>query len=204
MHRLSFSFLLIFFSFLQVIRTQNSFQQGYFINSEGERIDCLIKNRDWKNNPDRIEYKNSQEATSQVVTIKRMQEFGIGDAVKFVKAYVEVDRSSERMDKISYTKQPQFSREEHLIKVLMEGTVNLYSYEEVDLVRFFYQKEGGSIEPLVFKSFRTSENLIAKNEEYKSELWEQLKCDGITLDDIQSLEYRKESLVTFFSKYLNA
>jgi hypothetical protein len=201
MHRLSFSFLLIFFSFLQVIRTQNSFQQGYFINSEGERIDCLIKNRDWKNNPDRIEYKNSQEATSQVVTIKRMQEFGIGDAVKFVKAYVEVDRSSERMDKISYTKQPQFSREEHLIKVLMEGTVNLYSYEEVDLVRFFYQKEGGSIEPLVFKSFRTSENLIAKNEEYKSELWEQLKCDGITLDDIQSLEYRKESLVTFFSKY---
>ncbi len=200
MTRLNILLLLFFLSSIQLI-AQSNFQPGYYINSQGERISGLIKNQDWKNNPERIDFKNNEESASEVITIRDIQEFGINEAVKFIKAYVEVDRSSERTDKISYTKNPQFNREQHLLKILIEGEVNLYSYEEVDLVRFFYQKNGGDIEPLVFKSFRTEDNRISKNEAYKSELWEVLKCPSITLDDIQRLEYREENLVSFFTTY---
>ncbi len=33
------------------IYAQNSYQKGYFILDSNERIECLIKNKDWDENP---------------------------------------------------------------------------------------------------------------------------------------------------------
>ena len=30
--------------------SQTKFQKGYFIKTNGDKVECLIKNEDWKNN----------------------------------------------------------------------------------------------------------------------------------------------------------
>ena len=37
--------------------SQIIFENGYFIDESNNRIECLIKNIDWKNNPTEFEYK---------------------------------------------------------------------------------------------------------------------------------------------------
>lgn len=36
--------------------SQISFQKGYYIDNTNQKINCLIKNIDWKNNPTEFEY----------------------------------------------------------------------------------------------------------------------------------------------------
>ncbi len=196
------SLLFLLFIFLGFTSySQFAFEKGYFINNSGDRIECLIKNLDWRNNPKKIEYKLNSESATETVFMEGIQEFGINNGVKFVRSFVEMDRSSNQEEKMSYKKNPEFRRERLLLKVLIEGEAILYSYGEASLSRFFYKTQNSEIKQLVFKSYKTSDNKVAKNEEYKSELWENLKCTTILLEDIQNLEYNKRSLSAYFIKY---
>ena len=68
-------------SFSQII-----FENGYFIDDSDSKIECLIKNIDWKNNPTEFEYKLSPNEAIQKATIQTVKEFGIN-----VKGEVEED-----------------------------------------------------------------------------------------------------------------
>jgi cellulose synthase/poly-beta-1,6-N-acetylglucosamine synthase-like glycosyltransferase len=57
--------------------TQNSFLKGYYINNSNERVDCLIKNNDWLNNPTQFEYKLSENSEKKIQTINSVKEFEI-------------------------------------------------------------------------------------------------------------------------------
>ncbi len=48
--------MLLSFSFLNA---QNNFEEGYYIDNSGNKINCLIKNLDWKNSPESIVVKNN-------------------------------------------------------------------------------------------------------------------------------------------------
>ena len=37
--------------------SQIKFENGYFINNSDEKIECLIKNKDWDDNPVKFNYK---------------------------------------------------------------------------------------------------------------------------------------------------
>jgi hypothetical protein len=39
--------------------SQISFENGYFVNEANKRIECLIKNIDWKDNPTDFKYKET-------------------------------------------------------------------------------------------------------------------------------------------------
>ena len=40
--------------------SQVSFEKGYHIDNNDQKISCLIKNLDWKNNPTKFEFKLSE------------------------------------------------------------------------------------------------------------------------------------------------
>lgn len=50
--------------------SQIAFEKGYFINESNKRVDCLIKNVDWRSNPKKFEYKLSQNDTVQEATVQ--------------------------------------------------------------------------------------------------------------------------------------
>ena len=87
-----------------------------------------------------------------------------------------------------------------LLKVLVEGKANLYSYVEGNLFRYFYSLDNNKIEQLVFKSYIIDEK-YGENNKYKQQFLNELKCDGITLNQVERLEYKKNSLTNFFKKF---
>jgi hypothetical protein len=156
---------------------------------------------DWKDNPTEFKYKLSENDETKKANIKSVKEFGIDNISKYIRSTVNIDRSSENIDRLSIIKKPIFKEEELFLKVLVEGKASLHLYEDGDLKRFFYNKENTHIKQLVYKSYRTSDNQIGENNLYKNELWSNLNCSTFNRNKAENLEYYKNSLIDFFVEY---
>lgn len=183
--------------------SQTSFEKGYFINNSEEKIECLIKNIDWKNNPTEFEYILSDNEDSKMANIESVQEFGIYNFSKFKKAKVDIDRSSDKILYMNSERNPSFQNEVIFLKSIIEGKANLYSYEDGNLIRFFFSKDGSSIKQLVFKRYLNSDKDIIRNDQYRQQLLNELNCEAITVGDIKKTDYQKNDLNKLFIKYNN-
>lgn len=183
--------------------SQNIFEKGYFISNNDQKIECLIKNNDWKSNPSSFEYKVSENSKIIVVDIKAAKEFGIYTFSKHVRSTVKLDKSSENINELSTEKDPAFVEEVLFLKVLVEGKSNLYYYLDGNVQRFFYNVENATIEPLVYKKYLFSPSRIEENNQFKRQLWVDLKCPTIGVNLVENLRYQKNSLTKFFVEYNN-
>lgn len=184
--------------------SQISFEKGYFINNNEQKIECLIKNIDWNNNPTEFEYRLSINTEEKIATIKLLKEFGVYNDSKYIRGIVNIDRSTKKLNDLSTNRNPVFKEEELFLKVLVEGQSNLYSYVDGNLVRFFYSKDNSNnIEQLVFKYYKSSGDLIGENNRFKQQILNDLKCENIKEKDIKNISYVKNDLVNLFVKYNN-
>lgn len=182
--------------------SQISFEKGYYINNSDQKIECEIKNIDWKNNPTEFEYRQSENGMLQVESIKSVKEFGIYNTSKYIRKIIYMDRSSGNINNLTIEKKPILNEEEIFLKVLVEGKTNLYKYVDGSLIRYFFSPvDNPNIEQLIYKRYKTSSGDIGKNNKFRQQLWDNLKCSTITMSQVESLEYNDKSLITFFSKY---
>ncbi|MBN2613479.1 MAG: hypothetical protein JXB00_18130 [Bacteroidales bacterium] len=180
--------------------TQIVFEKGYYIDESDQKVECLIKNIDWKHNPKEIEYMLPQDNIVQLVNIENIKEFGIVGVSRYVKANVKIDRSSNAIINMSSNKNPDFHEEILFLNVLVEGNASLYVYEEANLTRFFYSIDGSEIEQLVHKPYLVN-NKIARNNYFKQQIINNLVCEEIDMKDIEYLTYGKSDLKKIFIKY---
>ena len=189
--------------------SQISFEKGYFINNDNQKITCLIKNVDWASNPESFEYKNSENSEIKKISIKDVKEFCILNVSKFIRANVEIDISSESANKLSKKREPIFKNKILFLKVLIEGKTNLYMYKNSELKRFFYNQNNSDIKQLVYKRFVSNNNnlygnsIIGKNNFYKQQIWNKLKCNSITRKEVENTNYSRKSLLKLFKKINN-
>lgn len=180
--------------------SQIIFENGYFINESNQRIECLIKNIDWRNNPTMFEYKLSQNDTIQKATVHTVKEFGINNVSKYIRAKTNIDRSSNHINKMSSERNPNFQEELLFLKVLIEGDASLFLYIEGNLTRLFYKFNDSEINQLVYKEYLVNDK-ISKNDYFKQQLFLQLKCEDLGLNDFERLSYAKRDLEKLFIKY---
>ena len=181
--------------------SQIYFENGYYINNLNQKIECQIKNEDWKNNPTEFEYKVSGTSESQKAQIGAVKEFAIYKGSKHIRATVHIDRSRDDVQNLTLDRNPLFKTEELFLKVLIEGQANLYEYVDGNLKRYFFNVENSDIEQLVFKKYKLLDNKIGANNQFKQQLWKDLQCSSITLNDVERLSYKKNELIKFFEKY---
>ncbi|QGY48228.1 outer membrane beta-barrel protein [Maribellus comscasis] len=184
-------------SFSQIL-----FEDGYFISTSNQKIDCLIKNMDWKRNPGEFEYKLTQSAMIQTATIETVKEFGIGGISKYIRAIVKIDRSSDNINSMSSERNPVFHEERLFLKVLVEGEASLFLYEDKNLTRFFFKNKDSEIEQLVFKRYRLN-NKIVQNEYYKQQLLNNFESQNLSSNDVRYIKYNRKDLEQFFIKANN-
>lgn len=194
---LIFTLLLLpfFESYSQIV-----FEKGYFINENDQKIECLIKNIDWNNNPETFDYMLSENAIIEKASIEKVKEFKIYGEAKYIRATVEIDRSSDKVNNLSTEKNPIFQKEPLFLRVLVEGKASLYRYNNVNLTRYFYKKDDSVAQQLVYKRYLTN-NKIDKNNYFKQQLLNELKCQDITVKDVEKLRYNSKNLEDFFVKY---
>ncbi len=196
------SYILIFVSLLGVYsHSQISFEKGYFIDNLDERTECLIRNVAWKNNPVEIEYKLSENGETDQKTMRYVSEFGIYTKAKYNRFKVKIDRSSKMLGNLGTDRSPDFKEEQLLLKVLVEGTASLFMYEDGSLRRFFYSVGDSRVKQLVYKQYKAADYKVKENNEYMNQLWNDLKCPAIHIEEIKKLNYSKSELVRFFVKF---
>lgn len=181
--------------------SQISFENGYFINNSGQKVDCQIKNIDWKNNPIEFEYRLSDDDEIKRATIKTVKEFGVYNISKYSRYIVKIDRSSDIVTRLSKLKSPVFTEEQLFLKVLVQGKANLYSFENGSLRRYFYNKDNSEVEQLIFKKYKITDDKIGTNNRFRQQLWNDLKCPAFKMNKMTTIDYKRKELVNFFVEY---
>ncbi|MFB0905166.1 MAG: tRNA modification GTPase [Nonlabens sp.] len=183
--------------------SQISFVKGYYIDNANQKTEGLIRNVDWKNNPLEFEYKKTKESEKESMNIESVKEFGINNVSKYIRASVQIDRSSNKFNLLSYDKSPLFKKEQLYLKVLIQGYASLFLYEDNSLRRYFYQTVNNDVDQLIFKKYKTPENKIGTNNKFRNQLYDNLKCVDISMEELKFMNYNKKELLNLFEKYNN-
>ncbi|NMM47355.1 hypothetical protein [Marinigracilibium pacificum] len=190
-------FALIFFVFIS-FSSFSQYKSGYIITNDGEKINLLIKDEDWLNSPEKIEVKIDQSEKSY--SVLDLQEFAIDKTVKYLSREVKIDQSATKTGNLSTLRNPEFIEKRVFIKVLVEGEVNLYSYREPNLIRFYYKNDSLDISPLVYKKF-TFKMEIKENNYFRQQLQNLMNDKPEFNFDFNSIDYTQKDLINVFLKY---
>ncbi len=199
MKRNVFLIVLLFFFFKGI--SQITYEKGYYINNAGFKTDGLIKNLDWKDNPSEIMFKTSENAEPQLVTIEIIQKFVITGVSEYVRETVQIDKSSEVIENMSYHKYPKYVEETLLLKTLVQGKANLFVYENSKIKKFFFNVNEGEVKQLFYKSYLAEQTGIAHNNMFQQQLLLNLKCNNINTSYVKKIGYQEDDLKSVFIAY---
>ncbi|WP_158269100.1 outer membrane beta-barrel protein [Kordia periserrulae] len=181
---------------------QISFEKGYYINNSGAKIDCYIKNMDWKNNPTEFQYKLSKNSEKQTATMNTVKSFEIFNGPKYERFFLAIDTSKQDLDDMDTSESPKWENKELFLKVVLGGKVSLYSYVNGNMRKYFIKKDDAEVEQLVYKKYMATNSRIAENTTYKKQLWDMLTCGNLT-KKAKNVSYTKNSLLKIIKAYNN-
>ncbi len=179
---------------------QRVFQTGTIITLNGDSTSAQISASNWVTNPEFIRYKTSEDGEMTTVRPGDIRGFIIPTKGTFVSATLEIDQSSDKIDRLSGSDQPKWESMAVFLKQIVRGTINLYSYRSTNVNRLIVQKPGGEYQQLVYKLYLSSSRNLLYNRAFRKQLWENFNC-GITKDQLREVEYSAKSLTKFFLKY---
>lgn len=180
---------------------QAVFEKGYFVNNEGLKIECLIKNNDWGKNPRDFMYKLSNDGEIKNADIKDVKEFRVTDYSKYVRADVDIDMSPVKLTELSNSKDPEWERKLVFLKVLVEGNASLYYYNVGGSDQFFYQCKDSAVHQLVYKEYKSEHLQMEINAGFHKQLLRDMPVQQESSDVVLSLNYIKGDLVRYFQHY---
>ncbi|NTW25649.1 MAG: PorT family protein [Lentimicrobium sp.] len=192
-------FLIIALS--STIYSQITYERGYYLNKEGRRIEGLIKNTDWQSNPSEFLFKSSDSAQPVKLTIDSVTEFGVIGQSRYLNKKVRIDRSSDLISELSTIREPLFNEEQLFLKMLIGGKHSLYVYIDGNLRRFFIESDNTEIKQLIYKNYLSGDRIIGINNDFRKQLWLHLRCDAITIAEIENTAYESKSLIRIFEKF---
>jgi hypothetical protein len=186
------------------VSAQIKFEKGYFIDNGNRKIECLIKNEDWKSNPSLFFYRMEENGTIFKATKFEIKEFTIYQTCKYITADVEIDRTGYDLQKLSEEKDPTWSSERLFLKVLIEGKASLYYFEEGYLKRYFYNTvESPEIKQLIYRKYLSEKHELAINEWYKQQLLLDVRCGESSIGDLGYTGYNQKDLMKYFRTFNN-
>ncbi len=204
MKKIAYLLVLILSIYSTSMVGQIGFKQGYFIDNSGKKIECLIKDLEWKSNPVAFEYKTSEEAAIQIAKIDNVQEFKIENYVKYIRKTVQIDRW-DVFSPVTEERESVYKTETLLLKEILNGAATLYGYADGSLATYFYEVNKNPIRQLIRKNYITIDAVGNKREfvnyMYKRQLYGDLKCSDITENQAKNLNYYEADFVKFFQRY---
>ena len=177
--------------------SQVVFEPGYLIYNDSSKIDCLIKNREWIKSPTTIEFRISDTKTIEKTDIEEIKEFQVAN-YKFIKAIVDIDKSSKAINNLSRNRGPEFKKDTVFLRVLVEGLASLYYYGTGGL--YFLRIDTNEIRQLVYKEYFVDEK-VSKNFTFRNQLWNELKCSQITRQNLKATGYNYKDLKKIVETY---
>lgn len=194
----------VLFSFcIVLICAQVKFEKGYIINSSDVKKEVLIKNQGWVSTPDNFVYKTDENSAENIGTPTSIKEFGIYNEVKFISYNGDIDYSSDHLDDLSNSKEPELKNGIVFLKEVVNGKKNLYFYQKQNFERYFYSDSDSSIHPLTYKKyyFNGSSSQVATNDDYINQLKTIFSDDTNAHALAAKTKYTTNDLKKIFSLY---
>ena len=190
--------LLFTLSFLS-INAQITYEKGYFIDNNDNRIECYIKNVDWGSSPNQISYKFTLNDDSHEASISNIQEFYVYDTEHYYKRFNLFIDESVVTDFNSSSRALSYKDKITFLRVIVAGGTSLYEYPGTRI--FFFENQDKDIQQLEYKVYVNQESIKSENRDYRKQLYESLKCDKFSTDEFLKLEYKRKDLTDLFSSY---
>jgi hypothetical protein len=195
----------LFFVFSLNFYAQINYEKSYFIDNEGIKTECFIKNKDKNDNPTNFEYKlspdDTQVSTADITTVK---EFKIGTVLKFERATVNVDTSSVNLNTLNLNREPEWKKLTVFLKTLVDSETSLFEYKNGNMTRFFYRTGSNATEQLVYRKYIIDADLstnLGVNNDFQKQLWQNVNCGNISIDNTLKLKYVRKDLIKYFVDY---
>ncbi|MEL1244113.1 hypothetical protein AAEO56_07575 [Flavobacterium sp. DGU11] len=191
---------IVAFFMISAAFAQINYQPGYFISNNGAKTECLIRNVAWKDAPVEFDYKANEGAETQKGLIKNVSEFSV-ESYKFKRFRASVDRSSTIMDQMSTSAVPEWKTETLFLKVLVEGKVTLYQYEDGNIVKYFFSTgDHSNAEQLLYREYK-EDGVINTNTKFRQQLFNLMRDKLADTKDFENIRYRKDALSKLFVEY---
>jgi len=145
--------------------------------------------------------------TPKTGDINTVKEFGIQGSLKYINANVEIDSSSDNLNKLSREKNPMWAHKQLFLKVLVEGRASLYLYDDGNILRFFYSVSDSSLHQLVHRTYVLANSPVVVNADiitsnkFRSQLWGSVKCENTSERSVENLSYIQSDLEKYFISY---
>jgi len=199
-----FLFSVILVHFLFIGSAQIVFEEGYYINEQGVRMEELIKNMDWKDSPTSFDFKHLETAVEQKLHIEDVLEFGILNVSRYLRTTLDVNQISNVTNKLGFEKNPQYEEETIFLKTLVDGKLGLYELSRDNEIKYFIKRKDSSAEELIYIIYQNKENSVLQNKRYRQQLWLALQSDVIDQSMVKKIAYKKKPLVNLITKYNQA
>ncbi|MES2410313.1 MAG: hypothetical protein V4535_02595 [Bacteroidota bacterium] len=204
-------YAIVLFSFMN-LSAQIHFEKGYFISNNLERTECFIRNIDWLNNPTNFEYKLTADSKkSQTGDMESILEFGVYDESKYKRFTVNIEKSGDDLRYVTTNKNPVWVKETLFLKVLVEGEASLYQYVQDNFFKYFYKTETVPLNQLISIKYISNELVsdninsysdgLKTNNYFRQQLYNDVKCDDMSLSNFQNIGYNRGDLIQHFTKF---
>lgn len=201
MRKLGCIFFLLLSNF---IVAQIKYEKGYFIDNFDQKIECLIKNEDWVNNPEIFKYKLIETEEEKVNSILNVKEFGIQNFSKYIRSESKIDNSNDNISQLKNNRNPEWITKTIFLRLIVDGKYKLYDYVSDFQRRYFYSASDSSIEQLVFKKYLAEDNVeVKQNKTFQQQLLNNVICEKINKSKISKLNYNLADLEEYFLQVNN-
>lgn len=184
--------------------SQATFQKGYFIGNDDQRVECFIKVSEWNRTPTEFLYKLTDSSEIVHAVPATVKEFGVGSEYRLISALVNVDISSDDENNPSEMMEPDWFGQRVFLLTLVDGEASLYEYDQTTIHRFFYSCREQHLQQLIHKLYRLKDDnaeVVRTNETFRQQLWTNVKIDGGDIKRLETLNYTKSDLVKYFIDY---
>jgi hypothetical protein len=179
---------------------QVAFEPGYFIDNDGIRVACLVKNEGWFRNPLDFEYQLEANGETLTRTIAQAKEFGVGE-LRFLRQTVTLDTSSQDLRNLSINSGPEFGKRTIYLQQLVDGPAKLYRYRTNVLQLFFFSVRDAPIKQLIYKQYSMGERQYSYNNSFKQQLKRNVACDEQAALRASAANYQVDDITRVFVAY---
>ncbi len=184
-----------------LLQAQVEYVKGYFIYNAGKKVECLIEDLDWKDNPGSFRYKINPADKPETENLAGVQEFALDGGRRYKRYMVEIERSLPQTNAIQNGRNPNFRIETLFLLELVSGPASLYEYSDGNVHKFFYETKDKPIEQLVMIRYMDGNSTIGENKMFQQQLYNHVRCDKTPDASFKTLDYAQRALIAHFERY---
>ena len=135
---------------------QTQYEKGYVIDNDGIKKPCWLFNSGMENKGEDYLYKFEKNDKAQKIYIKNFQEFGVEGEIKYVREFIRLDVSGDKINTLNDTIGHSEILDGYgfLLQLVSSKIASLYYFYYEGKEFYFFRVGDSKISYLVFKKYQ--------------------------------------------------